>query len=85
MIKQITIEEFLKKNKDSMKEGYITCDKDGTWDFWTTLPYLEAYHTYWQFNIDYITEESEAENLSAIFNIAPAEDWKNSLIKVGDK
>ena len=85
MTKQITIEEFLEKNKDSMEEGYITCDKDGTWDFWTTLPYLEEYHTYWQFNLDYITEESEAENLSVIFNIAPAKDWKNSLIKVGEE
>ncbi len=82
MTKQITIEEFLEKNKDSMKEGYITCDKDGTWNFWTTLPYLEVYHTYWQFNMDYITEESEAENLSAIFNIKPAKDWTKSLIKI---
>lgn len=85
MTKQITIEEFLKKNKDYMKEGYITCDKDETWYFWTTLPELEDFSIYWKFDLDYITEESSAENLSTTFNIAPAKDWTKSLIKVGGK
>lgn len=81
MTKQIKIEELIPK----MKPGYVACDKDGTWHFWTTLPYLEIYLKYWQFDMDYITEESEAENLSVIFNIIPAEDWTKSLIKVGGK
>lgn len=81
MIKQIKIEELI----PFMKKGWVACDKDGTWRFWTTLPLLEDFYTYWQFDLDYITEESEAENLSVIFNITPAEDWTKSLIKIGGK
>lgn len=79
MTKQIKIEELI----PYMRKGWVACDEDGDWHFWTTLPHLKIYHKYWQFDIDYITEESEVENLSVIFNIAPAKDWENSLIKVG--
>ena len=81
MTKQIDIKELI----PFMNDGWVACDEDGTWFFWSTLPCLENHCTYWQFDSDYITGESEAENLSAIFNIVPAEDWKNSLIKIERK
>lgn len=79
MTKQIDIKELI----PFMKKGWVACDKDGKWHFWTTKPYLEVNHTYWKMDLDYITEDSDFETLSVIFNIAPAKDWTKSLIKVG--
>ena len=75
MTKQITIEEFLEKNKDYMEDGYITCDKDGIWKFYRYKPEIQLCG--W-FGISSTT-------LSKAFNIAPAKDWTKSLIKIERK
>lgn len=79
MTKQNKIEELIPK----MKPGYVACDKDGVWYYYTTKPFMNEYMEMWEVDPNYITDETEVEVLSTIFNITPAKDWKNSLIKVG--
>ena len=75
MTKQIKIEELI----PLMKKGWIACNKDGSWYWYSAKPKLEILYGFWDFYV------GNLKNLSTIFNIAPAKDWKNSLIKVGGK
>ncbi len=72
MTKQIKIEELIPK----MKPGYVACNKDGTWWYHYSRPERSEFG--WN-NYDYQT------CLSDIINIAPAEDWTKSLIKIERK
>ena len=75
MTKQIKIEEVIPYVNSKFK--YTACDKDGVWNFFEYKPYM-AKKGWWNCcrGIRY-----SFENL----NIAPAENWENSLIKIGSK
>jgi len=76
MTKQIKIEELIPLIKIS---GYVAMDKDGDWYWFSDTPEMEDKMGYW---FDCL---GRYKNLSEMFNIAPAEDWTKSLMKVGDK
>ena len=80
-MEQIKIEELLPK----MNPGYVACDKDGVWNYYTTKPFMDKDMEMWEVDPNYITDETEVEVLSTIFNIAPAKDWTKSLIKIERK
>lgn len=86
-MKQITIYEFLKINKDIIKGRYLTCDKDGEWCQHMTKPHIGKYE--YDEDPKDIREwwtSKTAFPISIFFNIAPFDgDWKDSLIKVEHK
>ena len=69
-MKQIDIKELLPK----MKPGYVACDEDGTWLWYSEKPILK--YGYWDCSGKY------CEEIPYIFDIAPAEDWTKSLIRI---
>lgn len=72
-MKQITIYEFLKKNKDILEDGWVAMDKNGGWFWYDIKPYLDD-NEWWN---------NEKTCGLFCFNIAPFDgDWKDSLIKV---
>ncbi len=75
MTKQIKIEELISFVDSKFK--YTACDKDGIWNFFEYKPYMVK-KGWWNCcrGIRY-----SFENL----NIAPAEDWTKSLIKIERK
>jgi hypothetical protein len=60
-----------------MKPGWVAMDEDGSWCWYEKEPYIESSIVggYWQSNA--------CEWIPACFDIAPANDWTKSLIKVG--
>lgn len=58
-----------------MKEGWVAMDMDNSWIWFTDKPIINSKSTMW-FSTGYCCR------LSA-FDIAPADDWTKSLIKVG--
>lgn len=73
-MKQIKIEELIPK----MNPGYVACDKDGWWYWYSDTPERIDRTRVW------ITSVGICECLSNVFDIAPAEDWTKSLIKIGE-
>ncbi len=61
-----------------MKKGWVAMDEDGTWYWFREKPKRD-------YNDWYIVSFSHFDYilLSASFDIAPAENWKKSLRKVG--
>ncbi len=72
--KQIKIEELI----PFMRKGWVACDKDGVWWYYHYLP--EIQQSFWS-----STGVEEEFCLSDIIQIAPAEDWTKSLIKIERK
>ena len=64
-----------------MKKGWVAMDKDGTWLWYDYKPVLGE--DMWELNM--LTDWSGNFILNGIFDIAPADDWTKSLIKVGGK
>lgn len=62
-----------------MKDGWVAMDSNGDWWWWQDEPeqMLED-KCWWKLHGDFA-------RLSASFDIAPADDWAKSLIKVGEK
>lgn len=58
-----------------MKKGWVAMDKNKKWWFFRVKP--EATTNVW------LSRGIEEEYLNNVFNIAPADDWTQSLIKVG--
>lgn len=81
MTKQIDIKELIPK----MKPGYVACDKDGVWNYYTTKPFMNKDMEMWEVDPNYITDETEVEVLSTIFDIKPSEDWAKSLIRIKEE
>ena len=52
-----------------MNKGWVAMEKDGTWEWFEE-------------KTDWYLIGAKRINLSAIFNIKPAEDWTKSLIRV---
>ena len=73
MTKQIKIEELI----PFMNEGWVACDKDGVWCWYSAKPKLKIWNGYWDCSGKYF------EEIPYMFSVAPAEDWTKSLIKVG--
>ena len=86
-MKQITIYDFLEKNKGVIKNGWVCMDCNYFWKwfshkphkvgdyYWSEKYYWECYHP-----------NCKGSYLSNTFNIAPFDgDWKDSLIKVEHK
>ncbi len=61
-----------------MKDGWVAMDEDGGWNWWERKPELK-YDYYWWAPTGYVCCLSDG------FDIAPADDWTKSLIKVGGK
>ena len=70
MTKQIKIEELI----PFMKKGWVACDKDGIWCWYSKKP--KKCTVFWRKCFCHYSMLNEC------FNIVPAKDWKNSLIKV---
>ena len=65
-----------------MKPGWVAMDKNGTWWWFNNKPVLvEDNNIVKNMWIDYIDMQYRLDS----FDIAPAEDWTKSLIKVGGK
>ena len=60
-----------------MKKGWVAMDKNKKWWFFRVKP--EATTNVW------LSSDIVEEYLNDIFDIAPADDWTKSLIKVGGK
>ena len=72
MTKQIDIKELI----PFMKRGWVACDENGTWCWFSAKPKLKIRNGYWYCSGKY------CEEIPYIFNIAPAEDWTKSLIRI---
>lgn len=76
MTKQIKIEELI----PFFIKGWVACDKDGTWWWYSAKPKLEIWMECWNCRGKYY------EEIPYMFiNIAPAKDWTKSLIKIERK
>ena len=64
-----------------MKKGWVAMDKNGKWWWFPFEPYMKSYE--WLFSGGNGYEQ--AIPISVLFDIAPADDWTKSLIKVGGK
>lgn len=70
------IDEFMRDIAPKMRPGYVAMDKDGRW-FWYSkepLPIKRQKHWTWVGNVNCFP---------LLFNIAPVDDWTQSLRKVG--
>jgi len=63
-----------------MKDGWVAMDEDGEWYWIDKKPVMDKDLLEW---IPY--GESFWCCISKVFDIAPADDWTKSLIKVGGK
>lgn len=78
-MKQITIYEFLKKNEDVIKDGWVAMDKDGEWCWFSNKPYKRT-------DMWVLRDLGGWQALTRAFNIASFDgDWKDSLIKIEHK
>lgn len=59
-----------------MRNGWVAMDKNGEWWWFKDKPTLK--YCVWSSN------EIDVVNLQALFNIAPVDDWKKSLIHVDE-
>jgi len=64
-----------------MKDGWVAMDKNGEWWWFPFEPYMTSYEWLLRGGDGY----EEAIPISDMFDIAPADDWTKSLIKVGGK
>ena len=62
-----------------MKKGWVAMDKDGEWCWFEEKPTI-VFNDMWV-----RTNPCDFQRLRIIFDIAPADDWTKSLIKVGGK
>lgn len=66
-----------------IKKGWVAMDKCGEWWWYPKEPYADDDKNEWFF-IDRTECPKSAIKLSNLFgDIAPADDWTKSLIKVG--
>lgn len=64
-----------------LKKGWVAMDADGEWWWFPIEPYMisDKWELWGEDNY------REVIHISVMFNIAPADDWTKSLIKVGEK
>ena len=65
-----------------MKDGWVAMDEDGEWHWWQNEPEQrlknKGFSYWWELNGHMVC-------LSSVYDIAPANDWTKSLIKVENK
>lgn len=61
-----------------MKDGWVAMDSNGEWYWYPLVPAIE-FNREWRCAAMQSTYELKA------FDIAPADDWKQSLLRVGGK
>ena len=64
-----------------MKDGWVAMDKDGEWWWYNIEPHPKDY----QWGTQYDKKSLVGQIDNNCFDIAPADDWTKSLIKVGEK
>lgn len=66
-----------------MKDGWVAMDKDGRWCWYSDKPYISAQKE----AIAWSMRRSSPYNVKSLMfmEVAPADDWTKSLIKVGKK
>ena len=64
-----------------MKKGWVAMDSDGEWYWFPLEPYIKSDEWLFRGGSGYL----EATCISSLFDIAPADEWTKSLIKVGGK
>lgn len=60
-----------------MHKGWVAMDENGVWWWYSEKPFI--FREQWQVEVNSSVGMIDNE----VFDIAPAEDWKKSLIKVG--
>lgn len=60
-----------------MKSGWVAMDQDGVWWWFEKKPELNDFLLKWT------VEAGSNYRIEDAFDIAPADDWTKSLIKVG--
>lgn len=60
-----------------MKDGWVAMDKDGAWCWFSHKPILKNGLDFWC-----LSACSMSYTIPTAFDIAPADDWTKSLIKV---
>ena len=76
--KMISVKELI----PLLKHGWVAMDESGEWLWWENEPERAKQHNIW---IKKQPDSSDWCNISRIFDIAPTDDWTQSLIKVGGK
>lgn len=65
-----------------MKDGWVAMDEDGEWHWWQNEPEQriknDVFSYWWELDGYMVC-------LSNVYDIAPADDWTKSLLKVGGK
>lgn len=64
-----------------LKKGWVAMDEDETWVWYATKPFIQKKDGIWQVKKS-VTNTSYDEPTVSAFDIAPADDWTQSLIKV---
>lgn len=74
----MTIEEFMRDIAPKMRSGFVFYDWMGDWQFCTECPEENLEDGWW------VKQQDGADLLSLqMFDIAPVDDWTQSLRKVG--
>ena len=61
-----------------MKDGWVAMDKNGEWWWYSEKPSLSGFQ--------WLVQDGKTGLVNNdVFDIAPADDWTESLIKVGGK
>ena len=82
-MKQITIYEFLERNSDIIKGGWVAMDNNRKWWWYSRKPKPSKKYKWWK---NYQNGECFCSLLIEKIDIAPFDgDWKDSLIKVEHK
>lgn len=69
----MTIDEFMRDIAPKMRDGWVAMDANKDWYFHPTKPVIVC--DWWS--------SSDEIWLIRVFDIAPVEDWRQSLRKVG--
>ena len=59
-----------------LRKGWVAMESDGDWWWHEVRPYKDRIAYGWY-------ARKDVSRLSKVFDIAPADDWKKSLIRVG--
>ena len=74
----MTIDEFVRDIAPKMRKGWVAMDEDGIWNWFDNEP--TAFKDEWIYGWDI---DNYHITLTNIFDIAPVDDWTQSLRKVG--
>lgn len=73
----MTIYEFIRDIAPKMRKGWVAMDENGSWNWFNSEPTAFKDEWIYGFGID-----SYHTNLTDIFDIAPVDDWTQSLREI---